>query len=453
MWWLASLPVAVAIQWLTYLLDANYLGLWFAAGYAILMSASLVNVFGLFDPRSAYFIISLFYVFSGSAEYYFFQNRVGFTEHSMGLSLALSVSFLFSSMFFIWLAGDSDDDATSEVASGLFISGRRAAVAALLTVAGYLVVTAYYYGFQVGELSRAEIFYEQSTLVGVAKAFTMSVLLYSFWALKTGWNVNSALGTTFDKRLLLLSFAIFLVTEILVFGDRRIGMSLCVAVGFLFFNKGRLLIKTAVMSALAYGLLLFSVFRNRPIEEWANTWESVESSTSFSPANTEFGGFPEIAEVMLSDGSAFNWRLTYLEALPAQIPKAIFPERPIGPAQWFIDTYYADIADIGGGKAFNAVIESVMNFGILGPFITGSLVGILIVRIAFWNSRFRLLAMAIASANLVFSMRADFNSFLRLVLVTAGAALACHMFVSRWGRVAALDRQERKALEQGANRW
>lgn len=224
--------------------------------------------------------------------------------------------------------------------------------------------------------------------------------------------------------------------ELLILGDRRLLVSM--VLGMACAHGSRRLPRWALLAALVGVPILFGygLVRNRPPDEWSTLLDSVDAIDSLRPTNAEFGGFLVVAETMLPLPSIPESFPNYASALLQVIPRAIFPDRPEAPAEWFIRSYFPDLAALGYGYGFNAIVESVANLGDVGPAIIGSIVGAGLA----WAGRGRVTA-GLAAFLAVFLMRLDLASLLRSALLVAVAlAAVLVMRLIRWQREAVAQR-------------
>ncbi len=100
-----------------------------------------------------------------------------------------------------------------------------------------------------------------------------------------------------------------------------------------------------------------------------------------NPANSEFGAtIPTVGDVAeaVPGQEPYRWGATYLGAMGVLIPRAIWPARPQGAAEWYVARFYPDVADAGGAFAFSPVAEAYLNFGQWGVVVGFLLIGLLV---------------------------------------------------------------------------
>ncbi|MGE0442301.1 MAG: O-antigen polysaccharide polymerase Wzy [Gemmatimonadales bacterium] len=103
-----------------------------------------------------------------------------------------------------------------------------------------------------------------------------------------------------------------------------------------------------------------------------------------NPANSEFGAtLPTVGDIATAVPIQEPYRFgsTYLAAFGVVVPRALWPSRPQGAAEWYVQRFYPDVADIGGAFAFSPVAEAYLNFGKAGVVVVflgfGLLVGLI----------------------------------------------------------------------------
>ncbi len=154
----------------------------------------------------------------------------------------------------------------------------------------------------------------------------------------------------------------------------------------------------------------------------------------FNPANSEFGSaVGTLADVVTSVPDRFPFRhgMTYIEGLGALVPSAVWPERTLGPARWYVNQFYPDVASEGGAYAFSAVAEAYLNFGMAGVVAIFGLIGCLLTYVELKLSRYAVLppwvaiAYALATTQILMFSRNDAGAFIKsCFVVTLGPLVA-----------------------------
>jgi len=156
-----------------------------------------------------------------------------------------------------------------------------------------------------------------------------------------------------------------------------------------------------------------------------------------------------MAEVAQFEEPGALWGSSYVDAVLAFVPLALWPDRPETLAQGFVREYYPSMADRGGGSAFSFVGEAWLNFGnIVGPLLAGIALGLFAVicqgrslRIPHgWTAR---VLPYMGFLVLIFhrsQLQATFKQAVSVFLPAVGLALAAEVL---W-RVFLLPRRERE---------
>lgn len=320
-------------------------------------------------------------------------------------------------------------EAALRAADGLRLTGRtgkgRFPLAALwLAFACCLAVPAAVvgiYGVDIGGITRADLYANEQSALSAARIVTaaLAVIGYASWREHVA---GSPAASRTPLACLVGAFVLFAAAELLILGDRRLLMS--TALGIACAHGARRVPTYLTLAALPMLAILiaYGFVRNRPPEEWSTIFDSLDALSAFRPSNMEFGGFMVVAEMVLSQPVIPQDFPTYPNALLQVFPRSILPDRPEAPSEWFIRTYFADLAALGYGYGFNAIIESVANFGPVGPAALGAAAGALLAV----AGRGRL-ASGLAAFLAVFLMRLDMASLLKstiLVLVAVAVVIA-----------------------------
>lgn len=227
------------------------------------------------------------------------------------------------------------------------------------------------------------------------------------------WREGRRSGKTYPRYLLLLlvaSIVLFGYANVLVLGDRRIFLSEVAALlsALLLGKRAR----NAIVLMILPLFVVFSVYsalRGTPVDQWADRYEMINPWTFIDPSHGEFGGWGRIAQDVLSRPFPEVWRLTFFQAPLSVLPSGLFPDRPDASSVWYVKTFYPTTASGGGGWAFSIVIESYMNFWILGPVVLGALFGRIVARF-----ESNLIQRAILVFVMAFSFRSDAVSLIQM---------------------------------------
>lgn len=272
-------------------------------------------------------------------------------------------------------------------------------------------------GLSIGLMSRGDIYQDKDTLSQIIKASLAPLFLFSFYVKQRG--ITSPIYG-FVLSLVLISF---ILVDVVILGDRRSALQLLLALLVMKqlvnpISTKKVLVRIWPFLVLIPAFILWGKFRNQPLSEYAAIWDSIEVLAIFNPLMTEFGGAAFVADHMYSSNFMDFMRPTYLETIPEMVPGIVLPNRPDGPAKWFVWHYHPDIAAAGGAFAFNALYESIMNFWYFGPLVSG----------AFWaggtafilqiKSRFSPLISGIFASSILFFFRADLISMLKMLSIS-----------------------------------
>jgi hypothetical protein len=142
------------------------------------------------------------------------------------------------------------------------------------------------------------------------------------------------------------------------------------------------------------------------------------------PSRVEFGGpFDNLLIVMDAFPGRFDYRygLSYLEAPLTLFPLALYPDRPVAPSEWLMETFFPGAWSVGAGRGFSLVAESYLNFGCLGPAIVMFLLGIAARSLYNYFRRdptnlASLLLYSVSLPVLVLAVRADYASVLKFFI-------------------------------------
>lgn len=141
----------------------------------------------------------------------------------------------------------------------------------------------------------------------------------------------------------------------------------------------------------AIGFLLMSVggvLRGIPIGDFltAQTWIDIQQMplsdlfyaiTGTGEFSTTWLHFPEMMEKIANMELDYLFGLSYLQTPLIFVPRILYPNRPLVLSEWYVSTYYSDIATEGGGMGFFFLGEAYLNFGVAGIFLLMFVAGIL----------------------------------------------------------------------------
>ena len=231
----------------------------------------------------------------------------------------------------------------------------------------------------------------------------------------------------------LLPLILFSATDILILGDRKLAIILFVICAFAV-NVQKRINPIYIGYGFVFGLLMwvYGYLRNTSFSEWGAILSELDYGTAFSPDKSEFGAFSIVWNDYFSRYSSVQMQPTYLETFAQIVPTFIFPSRPISPSVNFVKEFYPDIYNSGGGLAFNAILESMMNFNIFGPIAFAFLI---VFFSKFYNkSHFGVLLGAIYIFCFSFTLRNDMISNFRTFFILSVVISMCILIFCRIGK-------------------
>lgn len=380
----------------------------------VLLLVYAISRYGFFNPCSIFVLTAAPYLISAPLDIFFFKYTYRFDEWAISWLFVAGTAFLF---FFTVGAelrkrrGGSQLQVTPRLSVGVV------SFFLMLFAFGYVGIVASLFSLNIGAVTRGEIYGQKPVFFDVYKLFLYPFLMVSLWYL--------ILVRKEPLRRLtvpLLAVAIVLGVDFLVLGDRRAGAMVILAIGYFYSTisdiKLRYWVLFGVVAVLLWGL---GLVRNMPTSQWGDIFSGSDYLVVANPSNMEFGAFPLVWQDFMS---AWDYEIdfTYLKAFIQLVPSSIFPDRPVPPSVWFVSTFYPDIAAIGGGLAFNAVLESIMNFSIFGPVVVGFFLGWVFSRVSAGGGPINALWGGVLILTFAFFMRNDFVTVLRILLVSGFAA-------------------------------
>jgi len=381
------------------------------------MALALIRTCGLWDCRTLFFATSSLYVMAGPVDVLLVVEPSDLDPNASFQAMRFGFLFLLSSLFSMLSVRRTSQNI--EVAP-LPFNWRAAALLMFGSVTIYIDQVADGPGLIIGELSRAEVGMAQNWFIAVLRFFIYVQILYLTMTIGArSENTAPSRGALATLTLTLISF---LLVELFVLGDRRMLVMMMLGAGIALFMHQTRVRHLLIGVVLVPMLSLYTLVRNSPLDLWGEVIAAMEFADVVAPRNIEFGAYALVASTLLTD-PPMDFP-SYLQTLPQLIPQFLLDKRPDAPSQWFVQTYFPEIASIGGGLAFNFVLEVYLNAGLVGLFLAGSLVG-LCLRYASIG-RYRQVLNPIAGALFVFLMRLDLVSLLRSLFIMAA------MFVCVW---------------------
>lgn len=261
-------------------------------------------------------------------------------------------------------------------------------VPALLFALGALLYAGYVQKVGLDALSNREDYAEKYLLSqGLGPlAFGLNMMMAAcLWA--EGAQVSSRVRFVF--RLLALAIAVWSIGAISV---RTNVVILVIGYGWVTCRRRGLelrRVRPAIVASLVVlyaAMECFSLFRGAVIEVGVDRAIGVIAQYSDDSLSSVVGG-SELSHPFLTTMEVATTELpgdlggqSYLDAIPAYLPKFLNPDAPRALSERFVRTQYAEIDERGGGTAFSIVAEAWWNFGsIVGPLVVGFLAAALLL--------------------------------------------------------------------------
>jgi hypothetical protein len=275
----------------------------------------------------------------------------------------------------------------------------------------YVALSVCKFGLSIGEIDRATLTTEQSTVAAIARGFAVAFIVVWVWLL---WHRVALKISAVIAALVVTGLVIF---DLLFFGDRRIILCMLLAIAYISMNRTRALLWLAPLGGtFLVGLIFFAAVRGQPLDTWVAILSDLEFLPFLTPVNLDFGGFPLIASNVLKSATPIlRAAPDYISGALAAVPSLLYPNRPQAFSAWYVQTFHPDVAAIGGGFASNWVIEGVINFGPLGPLLIGVVTAVVLNRFCSSRARWPRLSNAASLMSFAFIMRYDFTTFLQLL--------------------------------------
>jgi hypothetical protein len=387
--------------------------------------------FGIFDARFLFLAVSSLYPFVPVVDIFLRGYELYDIQYS---SLTLLFTMLSFSGFFTVSSLDFSISRKMPVSDVLIDRISSVALMRSLFVAFVLYLLFLYrdVGFAVGSLTRAEITSAISAPFAVLRlGFIVGLLLLvaKFRSIHLGGRrqvfSNAATGreaTHVSPYVLAASVlvAVFGFMEVILLGERRLFLTFALASLGIAAPRRIPLPLVIATPLLLLAFLVQVLIRDAPVEDWASRLSEKNVRIVLNPVNTDFGAFGRIAEDILSGGPTGPFP-SYSDAVLTLVPRVLYPDRPEPIGVWFVRRYHPKEWAIGGGLAFNLIVEAVLNLGWLGPVILGMLLGLLFSVFIDPSVRNRLNQGLLVFA-LVFAMRFDMATLLKTVVIVASAA-------------------------------
>jgi hypothetical protein len=319
---------------------------------------------------------------------------------------------------------------------------REALIAgALLTLAGGALLALLF--LQVGLSTYLSSQYVDSYAAETGKGY----LSAGIFILRIGSLVLLLAALDYRKRLPLFPILLFLGVFLFYLRVGRRGVVLSGGLAVLIilhFHYRSLKYKTLITMACVGIVLFMAVAHARAYA--AGGWDGMmvglkddfvleDAWLSMQEINTVPMAIHEMTEYMPSQAPYLYGR-SYWEAFQILIPLELYPDRPLGSAQWFAWYHDPRLAAKGGGFAFSLIAEGYINFGYFGAFLVGLVQGAflkMLVQLRRNNpfSKSRLLVYACVGMQVFFLIRGDIGALMKLGLIVGLPTVAMAMFLGR----------------------
>ena len=244
-------------------------------------------------------------------------------------------------------------------------------------------------------------------------------------------------------RAWLVFFSVLALYSFVLF---RLGRRLPFWTGFLplivyyHYRIRRIPVRQGVLLIMALGFVLAVWGRTRNIPAGIPVITFVRANISsawFDPGQNEFR-YPAIVALTVVDAIparfAHTFGRTYLEAFLVQIPRAIFPDRPLPLNVWFSKTFFPRLYARGAGYAFSMIAEAYMNFSYFGPVFVLFIVGVICRFISSLRRHVDSIGVTLCYCSicpwLMVAMRSEFASLLKGYFVLTLAPLLVLLYFS-----------------------
>lgn len=402
---------------------------------------------GMMHPITIYVLVSSVYVLAAAIEIVVFGNRLDLDVDRMAQLTDAGVGFLLcAAIGYAVITVACRPASAHRRQPSPWAAAQDAQIAVIVCLALCTVsiaMTVQRYGLAIGTLSRAELYADEYVLLSLVRGMlTLSL------AATAALIVNAeALGRTRLSALrwrLLAALAAYVAVDLVVLGDRRLPLIAIIAVATVMRPRRFTWRQSAAAVAAVALLLVYGLVRNTPPGEWASVLAGGDVLPALSPAANEFGGMAIIGGALETLDSTPRDFPGYLDAFTQVLPRSIVSDRPLSPTEWFVSTYFPFFAEIGASFAFNAVIEALLNGGVMMIAIAGSTTGAFIAGLCLVQWRTAPIGVPIAAYIFTFSMRMDLASQLRTAIVAlAGLAVLLSLIsIGRMARLGALKPRE-----------
>lgn len=374
----------------------------FLAAHAFLIFASILR-FGLADIRTVLLGMAALYANSYPIDGLFFD----IATNGLPSNLIIEISLIFATFSILFFIGGNltiKSKTKDEKPLHNFDPNKLYNSLFGLSLLAYLLVGSQYWSLAL--LDRNALYLEPVTILALSK---LAVSVYFVATIAT----KQANGKF--SLVVIVGFLIFALVESFVFGDRRIVATSLIA-WFVVANCHRRV--NLKPTHLLYFFSLAFLFLFIETTRYGGNFLEAITSGGINPALGELGApwfiavniYPDIA---IEKASSYS----FIEAFSVLIPRSVWPDRPMGASQWFANTYFPEIAAIGGGFAFSLLIEILINLSIIGFVVISFFFGISVANLARPRSTPQRLTLAIWLCSLAFFPRYDSATILKSLAI------------------------------------
>jgi hypothetical protein len=420
----ANLWLAAALSYSAQLISAGVEPYHFLLALCTLFILWLIQArrFGFWDPAAVYVAMSSLYALSPILEVAILGNVLDFDAGRVTFLADASVGYLLAAGIAIAVLRRKPTHAASAsiVPSRLALELQTVALICVALYLIYITMIATRYGISIGGIGRAELYADRFVALSITRQVLSIALIYAF-ALITAARAARLEPLRPVFVWVCTTAALFAASDLLILGDRRVALTTFLAVAPLTLARRIRPLQVFGLALAAVMLLFYSAVRNTPVSDWGSRLDGVNLLVKLSPAAAEFGVVATIVS-SIEDLDEFPKDFpSYADAALQLVPRAILPDRPDAPSEWFAWRYYPDYAATGGSFAFSSVVEAVGNLGLIGVPLVGFALGACLVAVMRWRILSAPVGVAFATFVFVFSMRMELASVLRNALFVLSA--------------------------------
>lgn len=316
---------------------------------------------GFFEPSSIVFFTLLPYILTEFYILYYNEYNSSYITKTNQLLVFFCVIFLSSYLFF---QSYVKKIRTPEI---IFYKRNNRINIFVIYLFIILIYSIYLYGWmwpKISSFSRAEIYSNKPLFFDLLRLSIYFFSVFYFWYMFFVKKISKNLLFFFSP------YFYFILMDIFYFGDRKNAIITLLIYLYMYKFKNKIKIVYFILGLIfIFIMYIYSYLRSGSIYDWMNIINKLDYKFMLSPDNSEFGAFSIIWNEYLLKYTSVKMHLTYLEAFIQIIPTFFYSDRPISPAINFVKEFHPEIYSIGGGMAFNLILESMMNFWFFGPIV------------------------------------------------------------------------------------